>query len=145
MEFLIFLVVLVAVLFWVKKQFPNAEFTKYLNIFSKHSKPLDNAPQSAAQVSTPAHNNEDKNLKPESAISTLPCPAALQDMPTEATFEHAAPVTTMTSQIPEDSVLKRHYLANLAAERTAITHPYPTDSVLRRHYESLQASYLQKV
>ena len=37
---------------------------------------------------------------------------------------------------PEDSVLRRHYLTQLAAERKSITHPYPTDSVLRRHYES---------
>ncbi|MDX8127317.1 hypothetical protein QLH52_08500 [Methylomonas sp. OY6] len=39
--------------------------------------------------------------------------------------------------IPEDSVLKRHYLAALQAEKEALSNPYPTDSVLRRHYETL--------
>lgn len=40
--------------------------------------------------------------------------------------------------VPEDSVLKRHYWAQLAAEQAAIKNPYPTDSVLRRHYEQKQ-------
>ncbi len=42
---------------------------------------------------------------------------------------------TECEKTPQDSVLKRHYLAALAAERSAIEAPYPTDSVLRRHYE----------
>ncbi|MBD9360592.1 hypothetical protein [Methylomonas fluvii] len=49
------------------------------------------------------------------------------------TLTKAAPVIT----IPEDSVLKRHYLAALQAEKEALSNPYPTDSVLRRHYETL--------
>jgi hypothetical protein len=40
--------------------------------------------------------------------------------------------------VPEDSVLQRHYWAQLAAEQAAIKNPYPTDSVLRRHYEQKQ-------
>ncbi len=35
--------------------------------------------------------------------------------------------------VPEDSILKRHYLTELDARRWAITNPYPTDSILRRH------------
>jgi signal transduction histidine kinase len=44
--------------------------------------------------------------------------------------------------VPEDSVLKRHYWAQLAAEQAAIKNPYPTDSVLRRHYEQKQIASL---
>lgn len=44
--------------------------------------------------------------------------------------------------VPEDSILKRHYLAYLAAEQAVIKNPYPTDSVLRRHYDQLQTSSL---
>jgi hypothetical protein len=40
-------------------------------------------------------------------------------------------------KLPEDSILKRHYLAGLQAEKEALSNPYPTDSVLRRHYETL--------
>jgi cyanate lyase len=39
--------------------------------------------------------------------------------------------------LPEDSVLRRHYLTHLQAEREALTNPYPTDSTLRRHYETM--------
>lgn len=43
---------------------------------------------------------------------------------------------------PEDSVLKRHYFAQLAAEQSQRQNPYPTDSVLRRHYAQQQQSLL---
>lgn len=41
---------------------------------------------------------------------------------------------------PEDSVLKRHYLAQQQAEKEALSNPYPTDSVLRRHHENISAT-----
>lgn len=46
------------------------------------------------------------------------------------------PVEAVTPE-PEDSVLHRHYEAELAARKEALAHPYPTDSVLRRHYDTL--------
>lgn len=46
--------------------------------------------------------------------------------------------------VPEDSVLRRHYLSTKQAEREAITNPYPTDSALRRHYQSLSAINLHQ-
>jgi hypothetical protein len=45
-------------------------------------------------------------------------------------------VVEKTAFIPEDSVLKRHYLSTQQAQRLALSHPYPTDSVLLRHYKS---------
>lgn len=47
--------------------------------------------------------------------------------------------TEVITRIPEDSILKRHFLANIAAEQLSMTNPYPTESVLRRHYESMHA------
>ena len=44
--------------------------------------------------------------------------------------------------IPEDSILRRHYFAQLQAEKEALTNPYPTDSILRRHYDSTVKSQL---
>jgi hypothetical protein len=55
----------------------------------------------------------------------------------EASEEHTSPVTASDLNIPEDSVLRRHYLSKLAAELEALGGPYPTDSILRRHYEHL--------
>ncbi|MCK9607277.1 MAG: hypothetical protein M0R33_12620 [Methylomonas sp.] len=45
---------------------------------------------------------------------------------------------------PEDSVLHRHFDAELAAKKEALAHPYPTDSVLRRHYDTLHALQLDE-
>ena len=43
------------------------------------------------------------------------------------------------SVIPEDSVLRRHFLANLQAEIESAFAPRPTDSVLQRHHDALIA------
>jgi molecular chaperone DnaK len=43
-------------------------------------------------------------------------------------------------KIPEDSVLRRHYFANLNAKVESNMPVRPTDSVLRRHYDNLLAN-----
>lgn len=48
------------------------------------------------------------------------------------------------SVVPQDSVLKRHFLQCLTAEIEASLSPSPTDSVLRRHHDTLVQSELQK-
>ncbi|MGY6275669.1 hypothetical protein [Methylomonas sp. MgM2] len=53
----------------------------------------------------------------------------------ETVSEAQASIQAAAAKIPEDSVLRRHYFANLAAEALALHEPYPTDSVLRRHYD----------
>jgi hypothetical protein len=53
------------------------------------------------------------------------------------------PVTkTHYPNIPQDSVLRRHYLSHLRYMIETVTSPRPVDSVLRRHYEQLIASEL---
>jgi hypothetical protein len=44
--------------------------------------------------------------------------------------------------IPQDSVLKRHYVTHVKYMIETVTFPRPTDSVLRRHYDHLIASEL---
>lgn len=46
--------------------------------------------------------------------------------------------------IPEDSVLRRHYISHIKYMIETITFPCPTDSVLRRHYEHLISSRLEE-
>ncbi|MBD9355260.1 RodZ family helix-turn-helix domain-containing protein [Methylomonas albis] len=66
-------------------------------------------------------------------------PAPQASIATSVVEEPVAPLTVESTAInpPEDSVLKRHYLTGLQAEKDAISNPYPTDSVLRRHHETL--------
>ncbi|HWP00366.1 MAG TPA: hypothetical protein VNL74_07045 [Methylococcus sp.] len=41
--------------------------------------------------------------------------------------------------LPQDSVLRRHYLSHVRYMIESVTFPRPVDSVLRRHYEQLIA------
>jgi hypothetical protein len=47
-----------------------------------------------------------------------------------------------SSPLPQDSVLRRHYLAHLASMIESLAAPRPTDSVLIRHYEAILAANL---
>ena len=40
-------------------------------------------------------------------------------------------------KIPEDSVLRRHFIAHLKSEIEANLHPCPADPALRRYHEAL--------
>lgn len=82
------------------------------------------APPAAAFPEPPAAS------PPSIAESPEPVPAALNE-----------PAAAVASE-PQDSVLHRHYEAELAAKKEALAHPYPTDSVLRRHYDTLHALHL---
>jgi len=44
--------------------------------------------------------------------------------------------------IPQDSILRRHYLAHVQYMIETVTFPRPSESVLRRHYEQLIAAEL---
>jgi hypothetical protein len=46
-------------------------------------------------------------------------------------------------KVPEDSVLKRHFLTHLQSEIESALFPRPTDSVLQRHYDSLVTAELE--
>jgi hypothetical protein len=46
-------------------------------------------------------------------------------------------------KIPEDSMLKRHFLTHLQSEIESTLVPRPTDFMLQRHYDSLVAAELK--
>jgi hypothetical protein len=51
--------------------------------------------------------------------------------------------TSEPLKVPEDSVLRRHFLTNLQSEIESALFPRPTDSVLQRHYDSLVTAELE--
>lgn len=58
----------------------------------------------------------------------------------------AEPAISQTvAKIPEDSVLKRHYFAQLRAVAEASLPSRPSDSVLRRHWQALSDEALKKL
>lgn len=62
----------------------------------------------------------------------------------------AAPAGDMSAaagvrRLPEDAVLRRHFLAQINNEIEAGLAPRPSDSVLRRHHQALVSAKLQQV
>ena len=54
------------------------------------------------------------------------------------------PVCSNNLALPQDSVLRRHFLTQLRAEVEASLSPVPSDSVLRRHYQALVTAEMDK-
>jgi len=54
-------------------------------------------------------------------------------------------ISQTVAEIPEDSVLKRHYFAHLRAVAEEDLPPKPTDSVLLRHWQALSDEALKKL
>lgn len=99
--------------------------------------PSGTAPKAAASAA-----DSDKNLVRKSSIieQAVKKDAQIADLPAEASrCEYAA----TDSRLPQDSVLKRHFISQLQAEVQADLPPRPTDSVLRRHYDALVQGKLQ--
>lgn len=46
--------------------------------------------------------------------------------------------------IPQDAILRRHFVSHLRAEIENTLQPRPSDSIQRRHYESLVSLKLQQ-
>lgn len=137
--------------FWVKTKVLKPEIIRDIEIFPSRGVPL--VKRSHEQQANPTP--EVPSAKPavvEQVEQVESMPPVTE--PVRANTGQAAEVpacgatvseATGLSPMPEDSVLKRHYLAQLAAARQAITHPYPTDSVLRRHFESMSAAKLAPI
>jgi hypothetical protein len=129
LDILIFLVAVVAAGFWVKHKYPDSSFGQFLNSLNPQNQAVQTeivdepalvVPEAAAQVETQIEPQVVESVVLAQPVTVAPVVIAESNL----------------NLVPEDSVLKRHYLAQRAAERLAITHPYPTDSTLRRHYES---------
>lgn len=101
-----------------------------------------------SQPGSPVPRSEPPLAEPEPSQGIIaevePTLPAESDMPAAVTASAAEqdadllPVA-VELQVPQDSVLNRHYWA----QRAAIEQPYPTDSVLLRHYRQMQATGLQ--
>jgi hypothetical protein len=95
-------------------------------------------PSAAAETSTP---------RPATA-DTQPTPAAPPAKPSvvaAAVRPQAAPPAPAPfgAHVPQDSVLRRHYLAEAQRMVEAVLGPSPADSVLRRHHRQLLQSRLE--
>lgn len=74
--------------------------------------------------------------------STEPKSEPIVTSKTKETF--TLPSKDSNDILPQDLMLRRHYLANLRAMIESLSPPRPTESSLRRHYDSLIAAELEQ-
>lgn len=107
---------------------------------------LKNAPESAKPIK-PA----DKAVSPTETITTPANEKAPTSSPATRIVkpENKPVVAKQTHQLennllPQDSMLKRHYLTNLRAIITSLSPQPPTDSALSRHYNTQIAAKIEQ-
>lgn len=144
------LVVLIAASLWVKNKYPESDAAKIID--NSYRQGLSLIEKLYALASEKVANTGNTGNDGGSLNSQQP---TNQSHKVDASFDDVSElqvksfdepkVDEAVSLIPEDSVLRRHYLAQIEAEQKSITNPYPTDSVLRRHYESNLVSLVAPV
>ncbi|MGZ8958664.1 MAG: hypothetical protein ACXW0L_04210 [Methylosarcina sp.] len=98
---------------------------------------------------------DEAKIVPESAPAVTSTPKPVVEVSNEAqAVPEATPLATAAvseihkkipyeEKIPEDSMLRRHYLTHIQSRKQPEWTARPTDSMLRRHYDSLMASLQQ--
>jgi hypothetical protein len=133
-----------------------------LNKIKKHStekNPISQAkaPESVKQESTPKSVEKptadaEPNVKPqahETAIVSAPelkstdKPVSHVEPAAKPSAYEPAVVTAENNSLPQDSILRRHYLAHLCSMIESFA-PRPTDSVLCRHYDTMLVAKLEQ-
>ena len=83
---------------------------------------------------------EREETQPQKASTPAPAPKPKPKPQPEAKPE---PVIVYGAHVPEDSMLRRHFITHLKSIIVSLTGPRPTDSALSRHYDTQIASELE--
>lgn len=78
-------------------------------------------------------------LEPAAPVVSKPVAAAASPVPVKS----AAPSASAGSHIPQEMVLRRHYISHIRYMLETLSQPRPSECVLRRHYEQLISSKLE--
>lgn len=134
-----------AAYYWVKTKYLKPEIPQDIDIFPSRGVPLvKRAHEQHAKEETESPKTAEPMVEELEVVADTHESIPEQAIETVMAQPFAGEPVGVT-QVPEDSVLNRHYWAHLAAERQAITNPYPSDSVLRRHLESMLAATLAPI
>ncbi len=101
-------------------------------------------PVAVVEAVAPAAEPEPEVAEPEPAVSVIAEPVAVAEV---VVTPAAVTVATASakSAIPEDVVLRRHYLTQRKAEILASLPAQPSDSTLKRHYQQLLDAKLAEI
>lgn len=105
---------------------------------AKESKPVNEPILNAEPVKEPLPELKAK----QSLASSEPVNEPIVEAKTNKTV--TLPSKDSNDNLPQDSMLRRHYLANLRAMVESLNPPRPTDSCLSRHFDSLIISKIEE-
>jgi hypothetical protein len=144
-EFIAVVVLLIVIWFFLKirnKKSSNATLKNTL----ESAKPTKQEPKpadkivSAAESITPAIASAQENAP----ISSEPAQSEQQPFLAQASHKVAISPENSKKNLPQDSMLKRHYLTQLHAMIISLSPPRPTDSALSRHYDTQIAAKIEQ-
>lgn len=138
----VLVVLLIAILIFFKKR-------KKCSSCCPPKEPLKSEPETPEQVKQqpetksvdkPVVNAETASANPqitEATVITPPKPKPANIEPSVKPQAKEAAENISSGLIPQDSILKRHYLTHVCAMIESIAPPRPTDSVLCRHHDAM--------
>ena len=143
MEFLILLVALGAAYFWIKNRPDKPETIENRDIFPSRGVPLvkrTHSPLTDTQAansenllepSVELEQNQPTIVNTQPAQSEAPTPIEVPAIQASGQIPDNR-IETAASPIPEDSVLRRHFIAQRETERQSITQPIPCCAAISR-------------
>ncbi len=125
---IVLLLIIILIIFIARKRISNKE-----KLINNHEFP------------EPAMQAEENKLANKLKVDTEPNKEALCPTETNSELIVASKTNKTASQshkvsndnLPQDFMLRRHYLTNLRAMLESISPPRPTDAALRRHHDSI--------
>jgi hypothetical protein len=140
MQLLLLVLVLMAVYFWAKSSYFKADLSQKVEAFPSRGAPL----VKRSRLQTPA-----KRVVHEYAVGRVE--SVQQNNHALSTVEElqksvqSESLKSIALRIPEDSVLRRHFMTQLRAEIALKMGEKPTDFSLARHYEAKLQTEIAKI
>lgn len=141
---IVLLLIIILIIFWVRKRkSKKAKLEKGHKVSEPAMQAEKNKPADKPIVDTAPK----KEPLPEPQAEEISYSTETESKPiVESKTNETVTLPSIDSKenLPQDSMLKRHYLANLRAMVESLNPPRPTDSALSRHYDSLIAAEIEQ-
>lgn len=135
---------LIIILIFLKRKKLSSEPEKSV---TQESKPIDKATILADEPALQAKKTPE-SLAPAQQEKTVVTPIEPETtqipQPSRVVISSDSIPVYKNRKIPQDFMLRRHYIAHLHAMITELNQTYPTDSMLRRHYHAHIATQLDQ-
>ena len=139
MQILLIVLVLMAVYFWAKYTFFKVDLSRNVEVFPSRGAPL--VKRAKLQATEKKPESQYKASQEESVQKKNNIPTRSELLPKAVLPENAQSIEL---KLPEDVVLRRHFMTQLKAKIEVKLGAKPTDFCLARHYEAMVQTEIAK-